>query len=62
MRVFSSQLVLLPGDAVPTPGTIEVVDGRIVAVHDGARSQIGYPDAEFVQVPQGKVLLPGLVE
>lgn len=62
MRVFTSRLVMLPGSAVPQAATVEVSEGKIVAVHDGVRAASDYPNAEVIELAEGKVLIPGLVE
>ena len=50
---------VLPGHAGPVPATIDVdAAGRIAAVREG----LAETEGPVLRVPEGKVLLPGLIE
>lgn len=54
---------LLPGNESPKPATLEVdtTTGKIVAVHDRLL-HVQEEGVTFIEVPDTKILLPGLIE
>ena len=54
---------LLPGNASPKPATLEIdtTTGKIVAVHDRIL-RVQEEGVTIVEVPDTKILLPGLIE
>jgi hypothetical protein len=71
LLVLASQSVILPGATGPQPATIlvDTKSGIIVEVRPGhVASKDEYSGGlskglvEFIQVPEGHVVLPGLVE
>jgi imidazolonepropionase-like amidohydrolase len=56
--VIAEQAVL-PGRLDYAPASVDIADGKIVAVRSGLEPA---PGAHVIRVPKGKVLLPGLIE
>lgn len=54
---------MLPGNESPKPATLEVdtTTGKIVAVHDRLL-HVQEEGVTFIEVPDTKILLPGLIE
>lgn len=54
-----AERAVLPGRLDFSAASIDIENGRIVAVRPGLAPA---PGAKVLQVPAGKVLLPGLIE
>lgn len=54
-----AERAVLPGRLDLSPVSVDIADGRIVDVRPGLSPA---PGANVIQVPHGKVLLPGLIE
>ena len=59
----TARRAVLPDSAWPVAATLEIdtVSGKIIAVHQPG-FVVGMKDVTYIEVPDDKILLPGLIE